>query len=167
MIFFHALTSCTANLWPTLKLFAIATFSQLLNWLQVCILKNKTTQCTPHPISGSWNSFGNEHWIILFFYIMMLIGILIFHPPCQYRKKQVANLLCCTWDLFIFCILSLHPPSSSSWRCIYSYLFMPNLTSRTWCNVTYVSLKMSKLCYSFTLFCSYHLIKKCLIEISL
>ena len=46
-------------------------------------------------------------------------------------------------------------------------LFMPNLTSRTWCNVTYVSLKMSKLCYSFTLFCSYHLIKKCLIKISL
>ena len=90
-----------------------------------------------------------------------------FHPPCQYRRRQVANLLCCTWDLFIFCILSLHPPSSSSWRCIYSYLFMPNLTSRTWCNVTYVSLKMSKLCYSFTLFCSYHLIKKCLIKISL
>ena len=29
---------------------------------------------------------------------------------------------------------------------------MPNLTSRTWCNVTYVSLKMSKLCSSFTPF---------------
>ena len=124
MIFFHALTSCTANLWPTLRLFANASFSQLLNWLQACILKNKTTQCTPHPISGSWNSFGNELWMILFFHIIMLIGILIFHPPCQYRKKQVANLLCCTWDLFIFCILSLHPPSSSSWRCIYSYLYL-------------------------------------------
>ena len=31
---------------------------------------------------------------------------------------------------------------------------MPNLTSRTWCNVTYVSLKMSKLCSSFTPFFS-------------
>ena len=92
MILFYALTSCTANLWPTLRLFAIASFSQLLNWLQACILKNKTTQCTPHPISGSWNSFGNELWMILFFHIIMLIGILI-SPSMPIQKETSSESL--------------------------------------------------------------------------
>ena len=79
IIFFCALTSCIGNLWPVLKLFAIASFCNFLIGYKHAFLKNKI--CTMHV--KSYIRFLKTFLNIIHPY-RHLIGILILpYMPIQ------------------------------------------------------------------------------------